>query len=153
MSEVEATPILVVDAPCGIYVGLLEGEAYRPTIRSRKFPKGYGARDISSFPLLAVEPLHKSTGFDLAKQPRVNEVFRVGTFGPRIGFGDLSYSELHVFAVRIRNSFECRGINPLRFLKHCSFDDTPVTYNNTLPLHDALPIAVWIAGGQLKRDG
>src|SRR5499426_3231893 len=94
-------------------------------------PKGYRSRDIGSFPLLAVEPLHKSTGFDLAKQPRVNEVFRVGTFGPRIGFGDLSYSELHVFDVRIRNSFECRGINPLRFLKHRPVGGTRVFSNNT----------------------
>src|SRR5262245_24804379 len=90
-----------------------------------------GSRDIGSFPLFTIKPLDESTGLDLTKQPRVNELFWIGAFGPRIGFGDLSYSELHVFNVWIRNSFECGGINPLRFLKHRSIGGTRVFSDNT----------------------
>src|SRR4029077_7516219 len=82
------------------------------------------------FSLLSIEPFDESTGFDLAKQPRVNEVLRIGSSGLRIGLGDLSYAELHVFDTRMRNSFECRGINPLRLLKHRPVGGTGVFSDN-----------------------
>src|SRR4029434_4658201 len=46
----------------------------------------YGGGFMSPLLQLAVETLHKSPDFDLAKEPRVDEIFRVGAFSPRIGF-------------------------------------------------------------------
>src|SRR5713101_5904095 len=79
---------------------------------------------------LSIQPLYKSTGLDLAQQPAIDEVFRIGAFGSRICLGDLSYSELHILDVRIGNSFECRGINPLRLFEHRPVGSTGIFSND-----------------------